>query len=88
VPCLIIGGRSYPQFQFQVGDSPDDNCKEPHWHAFTEVFPLDPPAGQTGGLTDPAIQGCGFGRVATVPQGRFSIALEAWQEFLLAHGPP
>ncbi len=88
VPCLVINGRNYPLYQFRLGNSPTDVCTEPHWHADQPVFPLDPPAGQTGETTDPASGSCGFGLEAAVPQSVIQFDLTAWQMFLASHPPP
>lgn len=85
VPCLVIGGRNYPIYQFGLSNNPMDVCGEPHWHSEIAVFPLDPPAGGTGELTDPDGDGCGFGTEKQVPQSLVRIPFSEFSAFLAAH---
>lgn len=57
---LNIGGKFYPVFQFhQAGP---DACDSDHWHAAAAVYAMDGTS-----ITDPARNGCGFGKVSEVP---------------------
>jgi hypothetical protein len=77
-PCIVLGGKHYPRYQFFVGNSPGDVCIVPHYHASFTVFPIETP---TLGLADPAPGSCGFGTVASVPQVDFEMTLADWEDF-------
>jgi hypothetical protein len=85
VPCLVLGDMHYPTYQFSLENSPQDTCKQPHWHASRTVFPLENP---DQGITDPNPFVCGFGTEQETPQAKFAVSREDWQEFLLQHIPP
>jgi hypothetical protein len=84
VPCLVIGGKNYPLYQFIVGTGPE--CNLPHYHSLVGlVYSLETP---TIGLADPNPMACGFGRIGEVLQAVVPAGLTEWDNFKAAHPPP
>ena len=63
IEALIFGQEYFPKEQFHVSNSPDDNCKFPHYHA--EGGAAISICGEN--KYDPNPESCGFGKVSEVP---------------------
>lgn len=95
IMTLEINSRLYPRSQFGVAEP--DECDSDHWHSGDAVFPIktadNTMAGILGtidlddqdGITDPNTGGCGFGKVADVPQQAVVLTTEQWNQFRENH---
>ena len=84
-PCLVIGGKNYPMYQFLLANNPADNCGQPHWHRPTGlVYSLETP---NTGIPDPDLPNCGFGKESVVPKAIFPAGVQTWIDFKAAHPP-
>lgn len=85
VPCLVLGGKHYPKYQFRLRNAPGDTCTEPHWHSPDNplVYSLE---STNSPLSDSSH--CGYGREVEVVQEDFIETLPKWKAFLTAFPPP
>ena len=87
VPTVVINGLQYPAYQLALFINPLDACGLPHWHALlgpATIFPIETP---NAGITDPALEECGFGLFSDLAIEQVFVPADDWNAFLQDHPP-
>ncbi|MEZ5324319.1 MAG: hypothetical protein R3F19_04570 [Verrucomicrobiales bacterium] len=85
VPCILLGKederKAFPMYQFNLGNSPNDECKQPHWHSSGRVFSLL----EQGGVIDPDPPECGYGEWSKIERNTVVVPAAEWESFKSRH---